>query len=146
MKTNNVDRAEELKSIYSAKYKNLTNDELYVALGDWITQENQKNGYLPGLSPRENITHLTQMMEMCAKCDNPEGHCDISNMLRNMASTELLLKFMGNKLGEAQELIEKSYENYVMLQEHTSRVCAGTWYQNLYIKPITCSVEQKGLV
>ena len=140
---NNEDIAEKLKS----KYKKLTNDELSLALGTWITEENQKKGYLPGLSPSHNIENLTQMVEQCNACENQDGHCDISNMLRNMATTEVLLKFWGDRSEKDMNIIIDGYDKYAMLHEHTSRVCAGTWYDNLYTsKPTICSVEQKGLV
>jgi len=129
-------KAKQIKADHIKRYKALSNELLHEELQLWLDSENKDQGYLPGLTPQSNVSQLSQMIDECGNCTKPEGHCTIANVLRNMASVEYVLEILEKNNNEdkskrAMTLLEKSYEPFVMLHEFTTRVCEGTWHNNL---------------
>lgn len=127
------DIAKELKSKYIKKYQDADDETIAVSLQEWITSRNKSKGYLPGLSPRDNITQLAEIFAECGRCTKHNGTCHISHVLKNMASVSSLLEILEDnnstgKLEEIMEVVNEGYEPYVILNEFVCRSCKGNWW------------------
>ena len=137
VESSHLDRVKELKSLYTDKYLNLTDEALAQEIQAWIDKENNTRGYLIGLSPRCNINKLAEIMRECGECTSPRGQCSTANMLRNMAALEHIVQMISNKdgrlskLDEAMELIENGYGPYIMLKEFAERNCKFDWHKTV---------------
>jgi len=132
------DKAKELKSRCISKYEKADNETLTQGIQAWMNERNAKEGYLPGLSPKCNITKFAEISRECEKCTKHDGCCAVSNILRNVVSSSLLLEIL-EKDSNIQEvraesimaLLDSSYASYIMLKEFTKRNCEGTWHSPL---------------
>jgi len=128
-----LQRAKEIKLKYTKKYSAASDPALQKYVQDWIDQENDKEGYLPGLSPECNVTELTQIIKECGECTSHKGTCSINHILRNMAAVEQLLQLLDTDpvKDDILDFLEKNYDRYLMLKEYTTRICDEQWHQKL---------------
>lgn len=124
--------AKKLKYRCDASSQKLTNLELEEKLQNWVNLENEKKGYLVGLSRKDNITKIEDLKIECAQCTKYLGHCNIAHILRNIAAVSIILELLEednfeNKK-EAFDLVKEKYEPYTLLREYTKRNCLGQWH------------------
>ena len=111
--------------------KSMSDETLHLTVQNWMDEENQGRGYLIGLSPCCNVTKLTDIQKQCESCTGSLGNCYLSDIVRNLASSEIILKMIVDKEAKRKEealtLVEERYPTYAILKEYVTRNCKGQW-------------------